>query len=133
MFNNLMLMWWSFLQVELMLCLSSYKDRAMKEFIGTLIRTARKNKAMTQEALAGQIELSVQAISNLERGETLPTIETLSKLSQTLDIPVQSFFQGNALSTPKRSKMEAEFLAEMQQLDDNSLAIALKQIRALSD
>lgn len=105
----------------------------MKEFIGTLIRTARKNKAMTQEALAGQIELSVQAISNLERGETLPTIETLSKLSQTLDIPVQSFFQGNALSNPKRSKMEAEFLAEMQKLDDNSLAIALKQIRALSD
>lgn len=102
----------------------------MKEFIGALIRSERKKKEMTQEDLAAKVNLSVQAISNLERGETLPNLQSLVSLSEALGIPIQNFFK-NTKSSPIRNKKEAELISLLQGLDDRSLEIAIKQVRAL--
>lgn len=102
----------------------------MKEFIGALIRSERKKKEMTQEDLAGKVNLSVQAISNLERGETLPNLQSLVSLSEVLGIPIQNFFK-NSKSSPMRNKKEAELISLFHDLDDRSLDIAIKQIKAL--
>ncbi|WP_051610259.1 helix-turn-helix domain-containing protein [Terasakiella pusilla] len=104
----------------------------MKEFIGAMIRTGRKNKEMTQEDLAAVVDLSVQAISNLERGETLPNLQSLVALSNALNIPIQNFFTQSG-NTPSRDKKEAEIIGLLHELDDRSLDIAIKQIQALRD
>jgi transcriptional regulator with XRE-family HTH domain len=104
----------------------------MKEFIGEMVRTGRKAKGMTQEDLAAVIELSVQAISNLERAETLPNLQSLVALSEALDIPIQHFFP-QSKNSPARSKKEAELISLLNELDDRSLKIAIKQLRALID
>jgi len=104
----------------------------MKEFIGQMVRDGRKNKGMTQEDLAAVIDLSVQAISNLERGETLPNLQSLVSLSEALNIPIQHFFE-HSDSSPARNKKEAELIGLLHELDDKSLDIAIKQIRALTE
>lgn len=55
--------------------------------IGTVIRRLRKAKGLSQEILSGLAGLDRTHYSKIERGLRSPTLETLFKLSQALDIP----------------------------------------------
>lgn len=60
--------------------------------IGRKISTARKAKNMTQLALADQLGVSYQAISNWERGQSAPDIDKLPDLAQALDLSLNDLF-----------------------------------------
>lgn len=55
-----------------------------KKLVGDRIKRRRKAAGLTQEALAEQIELSKNHLSNIERGRYLPTIETLMMICNAL-------------------------------------------------
>lgn len=100
--------------------------------IGLKIRALRKQKGLSQAKLAEMIDRSTEAVSNLERGTSLPGIETLVRLGQQLDTPIHYFFD-NAL-TGQASRRCTEMIAELQtiaySLSDEDLEIAVKQMRA---
>lgn len=50
------------------------------------VRQMRKRAKLTQEALAEKAELSIQHISDLERGRGNPTLQSLSRLSTALGV-----------------------------------------------
>ncbi len=54
--------------------------------IGTIIRTARRAKDMTQEELAEILSLSVSAVSSWECGKNLPDITAIPALCSVLEI-----------------------------------------------
>ncbi len=54
--------------------------------LGKNIRKYRCEKSMSQEALAEKINLSTNYIGMLERGEKLPSLPTLIKIANTLDV-----------------------------------------------
>ena len=54
--------------------------------IGEKIRYYRLKEGMTQEKLASELNLSFQAISKWERGESLPDVTIVSRLSRTLNV-----------------------------------------------
>lgn len=56
--------------------------------IGKKISEARKTAGLTQMELADTMMVSYQAVSNWERGLTMPDITKLPKLSQTLGISI---------------------------------------------
>lgn len=62
----------------------------MKNSMGFGKRLAyyRKNANMTQEALALEAELSQKHISEIERGVKTPTITTLERLAEALEVSV---------------------------------------------
>ena len=49
--------------------------------IGQSIRRRRKEKHLTQESLAANVETSAQYISRIERGQVCPSLEFLYRLS----------------------------------------------------
>ena len=49
--------------------------------IGQNIRRRRKEKHLTQESLAANVETSAQYISRIERGQVCPSLEFLYRLS----------------------------------------------------
>lgn len=57
-----------------------------------MIREKRKDKHYTQEELAEKINLSPGMIGQIERGETMPSVETLDSLIDKLDIDPRSLF-----------------------------------------
>jgi len=59
---------------------------------GTHLRRLRRRKDFTQEQLAEATEISVEFLSNIERGINAPSFETLEKLSKVLDVPVKELF-----------------------------------------
>lgn len=62
--------------------------------IGELIRTLRKEKNLTQEALAELIPIGREAVSKWERGKNKPDKNTLNRLSQIFDISIEELILG---------------------------------------
>ena len=55
-----------------------------------IILQKRKQKNMTQEELAEQLNVARQTISKWETGETIPDIDSLKKLAVLLDFSVDN-------------------------------------------
>ena len=66
-------------------------ETGMKE-ISEKIAIARKNKNLSQTALARQVSITPQMVSKWERGESLPDVVMLGKLAEILGVNVTYFF-----------------------------------------
>lgn len=53
----------------------------------------RRQKDFTQEQLAEAAEISVEFLSNIERGINAPSFETIERLSTVLSISANVFFE----------------------------------------
>ena len=63
--------------------------------IGERISNQRKLMGITQERLAEQMEVSIQMISNLERGVKAIKIDNLVKLSRILNVTTDYILTGD--------------------------------------
>lgn len=54
--------------------------------IGTQFRNKRKEKGMTQEKVANELEMSMSYLGRIERGEANPPIYTLKKIAKVLKL-----------------------------------------------
>ena len=64
-----------------------------KELLGLKIKEYRKQKKITQEQLAEKLDLDVGYISKLEVGRNFPTIGTLEKIANALDVELYELFR----------------------------------------
>ena len=62
--------------------------------IGKRIQGRRKQMGLTQEQLADKMDVSIQMVSNLERGNKSIRIENLIKLSEILNISTDYILMG---------------------------------------
>lgn len=60
---------------------------------GKRIRELRQVKNISMGTLAKRAEVSKSLISQIERGEVLPSLSTLEKISIALELPITEFFQ----------------------------------------
>jgi transcriptional regulator with XRE-family HTH domain len=68
----------------------------IQQAIGQILRALRQRKGLTQKELASKIQGKVDYsyIGKIERGEQLPSLKMLERLSNVLAVPLSSFFQG---------------------------------------
>lgn len=59
---------------------------------GQKIKRLRKAKSLSQEELAVAINKTVDTVSNIERGISMPRLETVCDLSAVLDVQVYELF-----------------------------------------
>ena len=62
--------------------------------IGKRIQSRRKQQGFTQEQLADMMNVSIQMISNLERGNKAIRIDNLINLSEILDVSTDYILTG---------------------------------------
>ena len=60
---------------------------------GKKLQKIRKSKRITQEQLAEKLDLDVGYISKLEVGRNFPTIGTLEKIANALDVELYELFR----------------------------------------
>lgn len=65
------------------------------ESIGEGIRRERLRRGLTLAQVAGQVNLTVSALSQIERGASDPSISSLRRISQAFDVPMFQFLVGN--------------------------------------
>ena len=59
---------------------------------GSRVKELRKAKKITQEKLAELIGVEQQQICRIEKGGCFTTMETLEKMAEALDVPVDELF-----------------------------------------
>lgn len=64
----------------------------LKILFGKRLQTLRKQAGMTQEQLAIQTGVTVESISNIERGLFGPRFENLEKIADVLGVEVKDLF-----------------------------------------
>jgi transcriptional regulator with XRE-family HTH domain len=64
----------------------------LKEDFGRRLQALRVKSNITQEQLADDVALTVELISNIERGIFGPKFENLEKIANSLNIPVKELF-----------------------------------------
>ena len=95
--------------------------------IGGRILARRKELRLTQEAVTNLTNISTNQLSNLENNRSVPTVETILKLSEALkvtpdyfllgivksmdDAPVADIAQKALLCTDKQKRLVSGFIA----------------------
>ncbi|MEM1146091.1 MAG: helix-turn-helix transcriptional regulator [Pseudomonadota bacterium] len=100
--------------------------RNLKAHIGARVREARQKAGMTQADVAARLEKAVETISNVERGATWTSLETLERMSLLFDERVEFFFEGYSTTHAKsrsRLRIEAEVSKLIWRLGDGEVEV----------
>lgn len=91
--------------------------------IGTIIRAFRQEKGLSQGDIEKRTGLLRCYLSRVENGHTVPSLDTLAKIAEALDIPVSQFFTDEPLSlqasAQKLSDEEIRFLSQIRRYSSN--------------
>ncbi|MGE5538062.1 MAG: helix-turn-helix domain-containing protein [Gemmatimonas sp.] len=74
----------------------------VRKLVGQNVRRLRKEKGLSQEALAFESGLHRTYVSDIERGVRNPTVLILHEIAQALKIPVYLLLVDVAQSKPQR-------------------------------
>ncbi|HJW90859.1 MAG TPA: helix-turn-helix domain-containing protein [Anaerolineales bacterium] len=66
---------------------------ALSVDVGARLRELRQERGKSMRALARTSGLSTNALSMIERGRTSPSVSTLYKLAEALEVPITAFFR----------------------------------------
>jgi transcriptional regulator with XRE-family HTH domain len=91
--------------------------------IGTTIRGYRLQKGLSQGDIEKRTGLLRCYLSRVENGHTVPSLETLAKIAQALDLPLAQFFADEALSEELTNQRltddELRFLTQIRRYSSN--------------
>lgn len=91
--------------------------------LGENIKRLRAEKGISQRELARRIDMSGQMISKIEKAETSPSIETLSKIANTLDVSINDLIGDATEAIPAGIRLELtqKRIDSLQSTNINSL------------
>ncbi len=92
----------------------------LAEKFGKQLRTLRTSKKMSQEELAFKAGVSAAHLGQIERAEKKPTLETIGRLAEALDVSLSELFS---------FEVTAGILSE----DDSVITKINAQLRAMSE
>jgi transcriptional regulator with XRE-family HTH domain len=93
--------------------------------IGETIRNFRLQKGMSQGDIEKRTGLLRCYLSRVENGHTIPSLDTLAKISAALDMPLGHFFaehaadNGHAKTAPQLTEDEVRFLTQIRRYSPN--------------
>lgn len=98
--------------------------------MGEKIRKARIRRHMTQEKLAELCLLSCAHIGHIERGTRIPSLETVFRISQALEVSVDHLLSGSFSNENNTIYYLDDMLREA---DENKRTIIMTTVKALLD
>lgn len=112
--------------------------------IGEVIRSYRNERGLSQGDIERRTGLLRCYLSRVENGHTVPSLETLAKIAEAMDITLADFFPGGESQFERDSKRllgelsedEIRFLAEIRKysttLSDGDKKLVLAMIRKMA-
>lgn len=98
--------------------------------IGMMIAKKRKAKHLTQAILAEKLDISVDAISKMERGQILPSVARLNELATILDCETAEFLTQSSPVLSDQVRRLTELLAPLDESQREELIQIIEQIIA---
>lgn len=105
----------------------------LKDRLALRIKTFRKRRSLTQDQLGELVGRSADAVSQLERGVSLPSFETLERLADALAVPLKDFFDfDEPEGSGRRTSLLATLLDLVRRLPDDDLEVVVRQVDAFA-
>jgi transcriptional regulator with XRE-family HTH domain len=116
----------------------------LKLTVGRQLKRLRTGKGLTQKGLAAAVRggLDYTYIGKIERGEQLPSLKILMKISEALSVPLGSFFPDEPIakicdaSTPEtdyrvRDEKRNGLYEALEQLHNDDIPLLTEIVKAL--
>ena len=93
--------------------------------IGETIRNFRLQKSMSQGDIEKRTGLLRCYLSRVENGHTIPSLHTLAKIAQGMELPLATFFadgateSANGKAAPQLTEDEVRFLSQIRRYSPN--------------
>jgi transcriptional regulator with XRE-family HTH domain len=91
--------------------------------IGTTIRTFRLQKGLSQGDIEKKTGLLRCYLSRVENGHTVPSLDTLAKIAEALELPIARFFAEESMNRTIKSQNfsedELRFLTQIRRYSSN--------------
>ena len=102
----------------------------MNRSFGRHVRSLRRARGLTQQSLAARCGLSTDTIRRLEHGSFSPSLDTLQKLCNGLDLMLSTLFESFEL---RRRDEVRELIDLLSKRSPKEVALATRMLRALFD
>lgn len=89
----------------------------LKKMFGLRVRKIRQKQNLSQEELAEKIDIAVNNMGKIERGESFVTAVTLEKLASVLNVKVEDFFKFDSFVSIDEMKKELD----LNKMSDNEI------------
>lgn len=102
---------------------------------GSMLAAARRKKGYTQEELGGLIGTSKRVISYFEREAKNPTVETIKKLAEVLEVSPQKLLNpaGDSIEEPKAIRSLQKKLSVVHKLPPDEQRYIAKMIDLIAE
>jgi transcriptional regulator with XRE-family HTH domain len=97
----------------------------IKDTLGKNIKQLRSHRALSQADLAAKARISIQFLSEMERGNKWPRADSLAKIAKALNVPVVFLFREGTSDKDDADKTSAvleQFSADLAQSIGKSIA-----------
>jgi transcriptional regulator with XRE-family HTH domain len=96
----------------------------IKNRVSAAVRSARTKIGLSQAELAEKVDVSMEAISHIERGASVPSLETFASLVTVLGLDVNKLMSKVVRRQPasiERARLDAEIEAFADTLTDRDV------------
>jgi len=81
------------------------ETQEIKDILGRNIKYFRFHKQLSQSELAEKADISITFLSNIERGKMFPKVETLSRITKSLNVSVFELFRDDLVNEDNKEIM----------------------------
>ena len=104
-----------------------------KILLGLKIKSFRKEKGYTQEKLSEVLSMDISALSKIENGKCFPSLETVCKFMEMLDISPNDIFDFLSKKVKSRNINDDITIEKVKQLSPKDKQKVLKFIELIKN
>ncbi|MEE3348412.1 MAG: helix-turn-helix transcriptional regulator [Candidatus Gastranaerophilaceae bacterium] len=101
-----------------------------KKLLGKRIKELRKLSDLTQEKFSEMIGIETTSLSGIESGRHFPSMPTLEKIANNLNVELKTLFEFNHLHPINEIKQD--IIKNIDKLDDNQIKLIYKFFDGIS-
>ena len=101
-----------------------------KKLLGKRIKELRKLSDLTQEKFSEMIGIETTSLSGIESGRHFPSMPTLEKIANNLNVELKTLFEFNQLRPINEIKQD--IIKNIDKLDDNQIKLIYKFFDGIS-
>lgn len=107
------------------------RPQTIEEVVRARLRSLRSARGLTQEQLCERAGISVDAVNRIENGSRVPTITTLARLAEALEVELAELVSTTPLPTPKLPPAVGRVVAALNGQPEALQEAAEKIVRVL--
>lgn len=98
--------------------------------IGRTLAQRREAKALTQDQVSEALGIGTEAVSRMERGITMPTVQRLAELAEVYDCGIDELLIASSVRTGDQAELISQILQTLPEADRAMIVDVVQNIAA---